>query len=92
MFQKDNFIFKENGMEDEYAEIFKTAKHIFKINGGDKDAIQFMIMLNEEEKKKILDDMQYRLLLLSLQERAVSDLETKYFDEDGNLIRNKKLI
>lgn len=85
MFQKDNFIFKENGMEDEYIEIFKTVEHMFKVNGGDKDALKFMIQLNEDGRKKLLDDIQYRLLLLSLQERSITDLEMKYFDNNGNL-------
>jgi len=85
MFMKNDFIFKEDGMQDEYTKVFKNVEHLFKANGGDKDALKFMIQLNEEERKKILDDMQYRLLLLALQERAVSDLEIKYFDDDGNL-------
>jgi len=74
MLIKDFFIYKKEGMEDEYKKILRSELHMFKVNGGDKIALNYMMGLLKQSNTELLENIKTKTLELLLRERALGEI------------------
>lgn len=89
MLIKEYFIYKENGMIDEYNKILDSLNRLFKANGGNKEALKFLYKLLEDDKKKFEDEIELKSLEFILRERALSEISEGIKDEKLHKISDK---